>query len=192
MSIDTRTLIWLFPVAFMLHDFEEIILSEAWLQKNAGELKGILQNRLPAFLAKRMCAVLDKSAAEFALPISLIFGLTALSSFLAVEYGQYGFFLAASGLFFVHGFAHVAQAVAFRRYIPAVVTSVLVAIPYGLILYWRLITAGVIDIAGLLGYFLLGGALAAPFILTMHAIGEYLYKKMVAPLSISHPSSNQE
>ncbi len=55
-----HTLIWLFPIAFMFHDFEEIILGEPWLRKNAGEIKHRVnemfeQNRgyLPQFSAGR-------------------------------------------------------------------------------------------------------------------------------------------
>ncbi len=39
MSLDTQTLIWLFPIAFIFHDFEELILGEPWLRKNAGDIK---------------------------------------------------------------------------------------------------------------------------------------------------------
>lgn len=179
MSIATHTLIWLFPIAFMFHDFEEIILGEPWLRKHGAEIKGIIRKRFPAFLAEQMAAALDKSTAEFAFPVSLIFALTAISAFLAVEYRQYGFFLAASGLFFLHAFMHVGQAIALRRYIPAVITSVLIIIPYGLVLFQRLLNEGIIDLSGLLIYCLVGAALIVPFILVMHKAGDYLYKQAV-------------
>jgi heme/copper-type cytochrome/quinol oxidase subunit 4 len=179
MSIDTHTLIWLFPIAFMFHDFEEIILFEPWLRKNAGEIEVRIKNRVPAFLVKQIGAILDKSATEFAFPVSLIFGLTFISSFLAVEYEEYGFFLLASGAFFLHGFMHLGQAIALRRYVPAIISSVLIVIPYGLVLYWRLIKEGMVDMSGLLIYFLLAVALTIPFILVMHKVGDYLYKKTV-------------
>jgi hypothetical protein len=95
MSIDTHTLIWLFPVAFMFHDFEEILFWELWLRKNGSEIK----SRLPAFLSKQAETIMEKSTAQFSFPVLLIFSLTALSSFLAVEYESYGFFLMASGAF---------------------------------------------------------------------------------------------
>jgi hypothetical protein len=162
----------------MFHDFEEIILGEPWLRKNAGEIKDRIK-RVPAFLAKQIGAVLDKSATELAFPISLIFCLTFISSYLAVEYEEYGFFLLSSGAFFLHGFMHLGQAIALRRYVPAVIGSVLFAIPYGLVLYWRLIKEGMVDMSGLLIYFLLAVALTIPFILVMHKVGDYVYKKTV-------------
>lgn len=30
---DVRTLIWLFPIMFMFHDLEEIIMVEKWIKK---------------------------------------------------------------------------------------------------------------------------------------------------------------
>jgi hypothetical protein len=178
MSIDTRTLIWLFPVAFMFHDFEEITFWEPWLNKHGDEVK----RRVPGFLAKHVAAIVGKSTTQLTLPIFLIFGLTALSSFLAAEFDQYGLFLAASGLFFIHGFMHLGQAIALRRYVPAVITSALIVIPYGLVLFWRLTSEGIVGLAGLFIYFLLGAVLMVPFILVMHTAGEYLYKKAVSLL----------
>jgi hypothetical protein len=175
MSIDTHTLLWLFPIAFIFHDFEEIIFWELWLKKNGDAIK----SRLPAFLAKRVGTVFEKSTAQASLPICLIFGFTVLASFLATEYEKYGFFLLTSGVFFIHGFMHLGQAVVLRRYVPAVITSALVIIPYGLVLYRRLIEEGIVDISGLFIYFLLAVPLIIPFILVMHKAGDYLYKKTV-------------
>lgn len=182
MSIGTHTLIWLFPVAFMLHDFEEIILSEPWLRKNADEIMERIGNRVPDFMAKQIGKVLGKSTSELALSVSLIFCLTFTASLLAAEYQKYGFFLAASMLFFVHGFMHLGQAIMLRRYIPAVITSVLIVIPYGLVLFFRLINEGIVQLSGLPIYALLGAVLAVPFILVMHIVGDYLYKQVVRVL----------
>jgi hypothetical protein len=175
MSIDTHTLIWLFPIAFMFHDFEEILFWELWLSKNGAEVR----NRVPAFLTGQVDAIVGKSTAQFAFPVLLIFSLTVLSSFLAVEYESYGFFLMASGAFFLHGFMHIGQAIALRRYVPAAITSALIAIPYGLILYGRLIHERIVSVPGLLVYFLLSIVLIVPLILIMHKVGDVLYKKAV-------------
>jgi len=163
----------------MFHDFEELMLFEPWLRKNAGVIRDRIKNRVPAFLARPIEAVLVKSTIEFAVPISLIFGLASLSSYLAVEYEAYGFFLLASGSFFLHGFMHLGQAIVLRRYVPAVISSLLIVIPYGLVLYWRLVTEGIVHTPGLLIYFPLAVVLIVPFILVMHQVGEYLYKKTV-------------
>jgi hypothetical protein len=173
--MDTLTLIWLFPVAFMFHDFEEIIFWEVWLNKHGDEIK----KRVPAFLAKPIRAIVEKKTAPTALTVCLIFGLTVLASFLAVEYGKYGFFLAASGVFFVHGFMHLGQSIILRKYVPAVITSALIVIPYGLVLYGRLIKEGIVSLPELLMYFLLGVAIVIPLILVIHKAGDSLYAQAV-------------
>lgn len=173
MSIST--LIWLFPVAFMLHDFEEVILFEPWLKVHAPEIKSRLQGRLPAFMTKQIDVILAKTTPEFALPVCLIFLLTAVSSFVAVEYGRYGFFLAASAAYFLHGFMHIGQAVALRRYVPSLLTSIVVVIPYGCVLYARLLGAGIVTWPGLLLYGLLGLVAIVPLILLMHRLGDRLF-----------------
>jgi hypothetical protein len=159
----------------MFHDFEEILFWELWLKKNGEEIK----SRMPAFLAKRAGSILEKTTAQFSFPVLLIFSLTVLASFLAVEYESYSFFLMASAAFFLHAFMHIGQAIILQRYVPAVATSTLIIIPYGLILYGRLIAEGIVNIPGLLVYSLLGVILLIPLILIMHKAGEYLYKKMV-------------
>lgn len=176
MSIDIRTLIWLFPIMFMFHDFEEIIFGEPWLRKNADEIMGRIGNRVPAFVAKQIQAVFKKSAYELAFPISLIFALTFISSYLAVEYQSYSFFIMASGVFFLHGFMHIGQAILLRRYVPAVISSVLFVIPYGAVLFWRLLVSGLVNWSLLAIFFIFAIVLTIPFILLMHIVGDALYK----------------
>jgi len=179
MPITTHTLICLFPIAFMLHDFEEIILSAPWQRKYAREIKERLQGKVPSFLAKQIGLVLDKPTGELTTSISLIFALACLSAFLAVEYQAYGLLIFASGMFFLHGFMHLGQAILLRKYIPAVISSALIVIPYGLILYNRIIQEGKIDLPEMLIYSLLAVILTIPFILVMHKAGGILYKAAV-------------
>ncbi len=175
--LDTHTLIWLFPIAFMFHDFEEILLFEPWLKKNAGDIEARLKPIVPASVGKRIGAILGKSTAEFAFPVSLIFALTVVAAWLAVVNNAYSLFLLASGAFFLHGFMHLGQALILRRYIPAVITSVLIVIPYGLVVYARLIGDGLIDLPGLLVNWLLSVVLIVPVILVMHIVGDYVYRQ---------------
>jgi hypothetical protein len=175
--VTTTTLVWLFPIVFMFHDFEELILFEPWLKRNAPEIRSRLSGRLPAFITKQIDAVLVKTTAEFALPVYLIFLLTAVSSFLAVEYHYYGLFLLASTVFCLHGLMHLGQALLLRRYIPAVVTSALIILPYGAVLFPRLLSAGIVTWPELLLYALAGGVALIPFILGMHWLGSRIAKR---------------
>jgi hypothetical protein len=149
------------------------------LKRNAGVIMDRVRNRVPAFMERQLNTITQKTTPQFALPIGLIFILTCISAFLAAEVGQYPFFLLASSLFFLHGFMHLGQAILLRRYIPAMITSLLVAIPYGAILFWRLLGTGIVNIPGLLGYFFVAIVLGVPFIIGMHILGEFVYKRMI-------------
>ena len=134
-----------------------------------------VRNKVPAFLEKQFATILKKSTWQLTIPVGLIFILTCIASFVAAQYGQYSFFLLAGSLFFMHGFLHIGQAIIMRKYIPALVTSLFIVIPYGIGLFWNLLDARIINISGLLLYFIIGAIIAIPFILIMHAIGAALY-----------------
>ncbi|MEO8684825.1 MAG: HXXEE domain-containing protein [Devosia sp.] len=172
--MQTSTLIWLFPISFMFHDLEEIALWEPWMRRNSDALR----RRLPRAFASLVESIAGKSAAELSVSIALIFLVTVIATVLAAH-EQYWLFLATTGMYFVHGFGHLAQAAILKRYVPGVITSALIVIPYGAILYWQLVDAGIVDLQGLVLYFLLGAALMVPFILFMHRIGGYIHHRMV-------------
>ena len=58
-------------------------------------------------------------------------------------------------------------------------TSIFVVLPYGIVLFWNLLEYKMITLSGLLIYFMLAVISAIPFILIMHAIGEYHYKGII-------------
>lgn len=189
MHLTTQTILWLFPVAFMVHDFEEIVFWEVWLKRHREDVL----RRLPAFLSKRASRIMNKTTAESALPIGLIFLLCVISVLLAVETGRYHAFLLASSLFFVHGFMHLGQSLLLRRYVPAVITSAAVVIPYGVLLYERLIDEGIVTLGGL-GLYSLGGAvILLPFLLVLHQVGEFVFQRAVrclGPRSLADHRTN--
>jgi len=176
-----RWIVW-FPVAFLMHDFEELIFFEPWLKKNGGAIRARVHNRVPAFVEKQLDGILEKTTGQFVVPIFLIFVLTCVSTLLAVEFGSTPFFLLAASLYFIHGFLHIGQAALLRRYVPALITSALVVLPYGAFLFWQLLAGGVLRLQEMLLYFLAAIVLAVPFMLGMHWVGELLYQKAVRVL----------
>lgn len=179
MAVHTETLIWLFPIVFMLHDFEEIILGEPWLTNNAEAIRSRIGGRLPRFFVRRIESVLRKKTSELALPILLIFAMASLSAYLAAEQGAKGLFLLASAAFFVHGFGHMGQAMVLNRYVPGAMTSLVLIVPYSLLLFRRLLDEGVLTRGELAGLFAGGAILVIPFILLMHGLGDFCYPPLV-------------
>lgn len=144
--ISIQTLIWLFPIMFILHDFEEIIMVEKWLNKNST----ILYERLPKRIADRVMKQFSMSTAQFAVAVIVIFMFVSSSTFLANQYvhqGPFGdiyFFIIVTLTYFLHAFTHLAQSVFLRAITPGALTSLMIVIPYSLILYRSLLINKVI------------------------------------------------
>lgn len=137
--MDLHTLIWLFPVVFVFHDFEEIIMMEKWLVQN----RATIYEKLPPKLAGRVIRQFSLSTAQFAAAVLVIFLFVSLSTFMASQYVNGGAFLGniymftvLQLVFFIHVFTHVGQSILFRSITPGVITSVLFVLPYsGLMLH---------------------------------------------------------
>ncbi len=103
MSFNVHTLIWLFPIFFIIHDFEEIIMVEKWLTKNRNKL----YERLPAKIADRIVKQFSMSTAQFAVAVLFIFLFVSLSTIMANQYLINGiainiYFFTAITLVFFH------------------------------------------------------------------------------------------
>jgi hypothetical protein len=115
----TDSILWLLPVVFMLHDFEEILMGRPWLQQNAG----ILKARFP-WLAKRLLPrVTDLSTNGFALAVAEEFLILSVMTLLAVEWELYALWAGMLLAFLFHLVVHLAQFLVMRRYVPVILTS---------------------------------------------------------------------
>lgn len=172
--MDLVDLIWLFPVVFMLHDFEELLLMESWLEVHGQDLL----SSLPAWAESRLGSVLQESPAEFGTGVLVLFLLAAVSSALAALEGILQPFLVTASAFVVHAAVHVVQAVVLRRYVPALFTSVILILPYGMFLYGKLISAGAVSGTNLALYQVVGLALIFPLITGSRALGRLIYARL--------------
>ena len=110
----------LLPIVFMLHDFEELIMFEPWLRKNRAEIA----RRFPP-IDRVLRAHHDRlSAAGFAVAVAHEFSLIAGITVVALALGLYGLWFGAFAAFSLHLLVHIAQWVAYRKYVPCVITSV--------------------------------------------------------------------
>ncbi|WP_169973933.1 MULTISPECIES: HXXEE domain-containing protein [unclassified Campylobacter] len=112
--------VWLFPIIFVFHDFEEIIFLRFWLDKN----KDFLEKNYP-FVLKRYESI---SSEAFAFGVFEEFVLCIIICILAVWADNKFVWLIWLGCFSacaIHFIVHIFQAVIIKRYIPAIVTSVI-------------------------------------------------------------------
>jgi hypothetical protein len=123
-ALKIENLMWLLPVIFMLHDFEEIIMMRPWIDRNAV----FLRERFPR-LADYMLGHLEKlSTPSFALAVAEEFMILVAVTYLAVEHGWYAVWGGLLLAFFAHIIVHLVQFLAIRRYAPMIITSVPAAI----------------------------------------------------------------
>ncbi|MGG4551231.1 HXXEE domain-containing protein [Paenibacillus humicus] len=135
-QIHFLSLLWLFPIIFMFHDFEEILTIERWVTQHGARI----QSSLPPFARKLYQASFQMNTLNFAKDVLAVFIVIVTVTVLAVFYSFYLPFIAALHLFFLHVFTHVFQSVYFRLYAPGVLTSIVLVLPYSLYTYYRLLT----------------------------------------------------
>ncbi|MBY9078388.1 HXXEE domain-containing protein [Paenibacillus sp. HN-1] len=155
-AVDWSSLLWLFPVLFMFHDFEEILTVEEWADRNRDKVLGTL----PPFARKALYASLFCGTRRFALDVLYVYGFIVAFTGMAAFFSFYLPFLAALSLFFLHAFTHVFQAIYLKMYTPGVTTSILIVLPYSVYAFYRLISSGMAgwgDIGGSLLLLLLAG-----------------------------------
>ncbi len=127
----TETIMWLFPIVFMIHDFEEIIMMRPWVDRNAPYLK----ERFPRIAARALPHLEALSTSSYALAIFLMFLSVSAVTLISVEFDLYALWAGVLIGYFIHAILHVTQFLAFRRYVPVVITSLITA-PYCI---WALI-----------------------------------------------------
>jgi len=115
-SVEFINIIWLLPIIFMLHDFEEIIFIEWWTQKN----KVVLLKKYPK-IAQRFT---EFSTASFALAVSEEFILLIIITSGSLIFNWYYLWFGALVGFFIHLVVHIIQWIIFKKYIPAIVTTI--------------------------------------------------------------------
>ncbi|MGG0657631.1 HXXEE domain-containing protein [Rummeliibacillus pycnus] len=170
---NVQTLMWLFPILFILHDFEEIIMVEKWLYKNRNKL----YERLPQKLADRVVKQFSMSTAQFAVAVLFIFLFVSISTIMANQYLTNGkafniyFFTTVTLVFFIHAFTHIGQSILFRSITPGAITSLIIIIPYSFILYKSLFIQEIVTWK-IIFISLPFGILFFPIAFTAHWIGK--------------------
>lgn len=119
-----ETVMWLLPIVFMIHDFEEIIMMKPWAAKNSTEI----QRRFPA-LASHLLPHLERlSTSSFALAVAEEFLLLSVLTYFAVEYELYAIWAGMLLAFFIHLLVHIMQFVLYGKYVPVIVTSLIASV----------------------------------------------------------------
>ena len=118
--------IWAGPIAFLIHDAEEVATVERWLGLHAAQLPPVVQ------------PLIGITTRQFAAAVVLLligFILTAAHGARRAQRHLPSIpFLLVAGAFVANGVTHLAQAAYFRGYTPGVLSAIVVVLPYGVAL----------------------------------------------------------
>ncbi|MBN1532406.1 MAG: HXXEE domain-containing protein [Spirochaetes bacterium] len=115
------SIVWLFPVVFMIHDFEELIMFGPWL----GREEAAIRERFP-----RLARFIDRirgfeiSSSSFGLAVLFMFLAVSSVTLIAWEFGLYALWCGAVLGFGFHAAIHIVQCLSYGKYVPVVITSV--------------------------------------------------------------------
>lgn len=155
-------IVYLLPIVFMLHEFEEIIFLKPWLKRN----KAWIIEKHPR-LSKPLAGISNLSSAAFTLIVAEEFILVSLATIAALMFDVYYPWLAILLSFSLHTAVHLVQGLALRRYVPIIATSIL-ALAYSI---WGIgIVSEVFSTGEIFLYLLLGTIFMAANLWAMHRV----------------------
>lgn len=122
--MDTMFILFLLPFFFLLHELEEILMVHRWIEKNGAAM----HRRFPRlrYLIRKMEEMTTRRFATIAFEEFLIVSACTFVSQQAGDLRAWYCYLAA---FSIHLFVHIIQFIVWRRYIPAIISTVL-CLPY--------------------------------------------------------------
>lgn len=123
-------LVWLFPLLFMVHDFEEIIFLRAWFLHN----REYINKRFPGIGMRFASGIGAVSPQAFALGVAEEFVIISAVTVLSVTFQNYLVWLGFFFVFSLHLVVHLIQSMILRRYIPCTVTTIAI-LPYCIYTY---------------------------------------------------------
>ena len=146
-----RRLLLLFPPLYFIHDIEEILTVEKFLEENS--------NIIP----------FSVTTLEFSFAFTLLWIFASIgcykvflgNRFIGMKPTTFLAFL-VPGILLANGIGHLLQFFFFKDYVPGIITSILILIPYSFFTAKFLISERVITQIRLLSYLILGFITQAP------------------------------
>ncbi|MFD1778456.1 HXXEE domain-containing protein [Fredinandcohnia salidurans] len=157
--------LFLFPLLYLIHDIEEILTVEKFLLKHSD----LFPFRITAL--------------EFAVAFSLLWILALVGCFqtyrnkrfLGMKPATYLAFL-VPGIILANAIGHVLQFIYLKDYIPGLITSIIILIPYSFFTARFLIIRGEITVKKLVTYFVIGFLAQGPLALLAHIVSSTIVK----------------
>ena len=120
--------IWIFPVLFIFHDMEEIIWLPEFMNKNREDIikrYPIAEKPLSAYRSGMTSEAFAVAVYE---ELILLIAVCALAELTGAQWAM-GIWYGGLIAFTVHLIIHILQSLAIKKYIPSLLTSILVFLP---------------------------------------------------------------
>jgi hypothetical protein len=154
--------LWLLPASWLVHDLEEIATVEGWSRRWKHSERDDLST-----VQRRLVGLLASGRRRFTLAVALVgvvlVGATVLGVSDPSGVGMVVYVTVLGG-YFLHAFVHLGQSLVFRGYTPGLVTAVSLVIPTSVYLYWRLLSAHLVDAGVVIATGVLGLAVFVPIV----------------------------
>jgi hypothetical protein len=152
MNEETKIILYsLLPIIFMLHEFEEILFLKYWLVKD----KDYLRKKFPKIGPKLYLQYSKFTTSGFVFAIAEEFIIISILTYFAIVFSKdYLWFTVFMG-FFIHIIIHIIQWILYRRYLPAIISSILV-LPYCIYGFVQIINETILEIHWAVIYSLVG------------------------------------
>jgi hypothetical protein len=163
----------LLPLAFVVHDAEEFITGQRWLEQHSADLRSRVGD-IPAQLVVDVYSSSLGTLAAMGVILAVFAGVTIWAIRTNLSKLATGAFVLCTGAFFLHGFGHIAETALFGYYTPGVVTAALLVLPSGAVLLSAIRRRGAINPATLLVGLAIAGLLVVPAIVGALLLGRVL------------------
>lgn len=173
MTFDFSIIVWLFPIIFMLHEFEEIIFMEYWISKN----KGYIAERFPKMSKRFLSRFENLSTSAFTVAVAEEFILLSIITIVSVKLNTYLLWLGIFMGFFVHLFIHFMQWIIMRRYIPSIFTT-FISLGYCIISLSYIIRNNIFQIKEILLWTIIGFGIIAINLILAHKLASWFDKSI--------------
>ncbi len=151
----------------MLHNLEEIITVEKWIQKTYPRVR----DKIPLFVQKELNNYKEITSSEFAVIVFVFSFFVSALILISVMTQHYYFLLGVNLLFALNIFTHPLQALYLRCYTPGVLTSLLLIIPYYSLFFFHFYNTDMLTLDSVVGAMIVMVFLIPVFLLS-HKIGE--------------------
>ena len=144
--ISEYTLLWLLPIIFMIHRFEELIMMQEYVKDNFDDIVF----KSPEKLIKRLRAISVMPANHYCATAFVEFATISLITFYTAETRRYNLFGAVSVFLFLHTFIHLTASIHLKKLTPGIITGLAIVIPYGFKIFMFLTTKETVNIGTIL------------------------------------------